>query len=877
MKAENKFYVLRKENSYLYPNYRYDLETGEISYTSSLGYSVIIKHNCSNCRRIIINTPVVLRQYGIRALTWDEKDNYLGYVVINNHNYYDFEYVLPEKAYQVAFAFLGTVNIKSPINVKEYFGFLVNPHYKEIKKKYKKENNQLFFRESLEGKINLFGKDYQIVKNASLEDALYFYIYRNDSILIKASFNKSDCVFNDTKKSVELKLSYSDKYSKILDKYDNTYDIIKLAPQISPIMLTKRCIIQIYVQGANVVSSYASGSYWETEVSERVDDENLLLNKYFFAKGPRYAEVNINNSPYRITNSDIWNAEYGTGSIVFRKVYNSGQRLSGIGESSVHLISNDVQGGTYSDDHGTTIIGLYDIYTIEIWSGINGTGTKLYQSELLYAKDVEFNNAIAIGADKYKMNALIELPMMTFYLSNFVTENQIWGRVICDVDSIPDGQGGYIQTYNIPYDDFAVQRQNYKRCIGLTGFDSQYSNIQIFQNGSFSEEPTSYGINDFGKYFIPPYTLYGQYFYPLSRNSWANTSMWVKLGYLDNVESFENMCRTYYKEYWLKDTYHIADVIKAILSKIDPSIKHEKTAEYSQFLYGLSGATASALGGCAIYITQKTNVLKGNYDQAAQKAEITFKQIMEMLRDCFRCYWFIDEQNRFRIEHVSYFINGLSYDDPGIQIDLTSKKDKFNKKEILYSQQETSFDKSDLISRYEFKYMDDATKAMGGDLYIDVKNEYIQKDKKEEININSFSADIDYMLFKPEDFSSDGFALILANASNGRTPIVRKAITDEKQYGHKIDAYIQNWYASFNQLVWHYMEDLSGNSIDYNNVENLYVGKVKRCLKQNVQFPYSNIDVYKLIKTDTGNGCVEELDVNIDTNLTEVELRYSPV
>ena len=35
------------------------------------------------------------------------------------------------------------------------------------------------------------------------------------------------------------------------------------------------------------------------------------------------------------------------------------------------------------------------------------------------------------------------------------------------------------------------------------------------------------------------------------------------------------------------------------------------------------------------------------------------------------------------------------------------------------------------------------------------------------------------------------------------------------------DVYVQNWYASFNQLIWHYMKDLSGNQISYNNINSL--------------------------------------------------------
>lgn len=774
----------------------------------------------------------------------------------------------------------------------------VYPHYKQLKKKLKKENNQMFFRESLDGKINLFGQDYLLVKNASIESTIYFYVYKGQTLFASASFNKSDCKFDHFKKSVELKLKYNDKYSKILDAYENTYDLIKLTPALTPITLTKRCVVQIYIQGEKTLSNYAGGTYWETDVDEQVDDEKALTGKYHFSKGPKFVEVDLQGFNYDInavykglSDNNIWNAtsKRKDGGVVYKmpcsikftKVANANDVFRG--GSQVKLLSSGSGNGTYAQ--AAKGFYRYDTYIIEIYTGRDGTGTKIYQSDYQYGKDTNFT--LAAGKGLYPMSR-IEQPTPqkdptphTFNLGEYVVEYQVWGRLLCDVDKVPSHEAGhegeYIDTYDLPRDDFATPRRNYRKCIGLRGFDSSSSVVTIHQTESTSETPTSYGMNDFGEYFMPPYSLlYSRYYYPLARSSWANVSLWVGLGMAGVTWPFEEFCAETYKEYSIKDVYHIGDAIKALLAEIDPTISHDKTAEYSSFLYGHTGASASALGNCDIYITQKTNILKGEYDQAAQKAEIKFKQLMDMLRDCFRCFWYIDDQNRLRIEHVSYFMKGLSYNQPIIQTDLTKKSDKFNKKAALYCQQEVEYDKSDLTSRYEFKYMDDVTKAMGGDLFINVNNAYIQKDKTEEINIDGFTADIDYMLFLPDDFSNDGFALIMAD-SNKKVPIVKQQIKDEKQYNNTFEVYAQNWYASFNELAWHYMEDISGNNISNNNIS-LHPGHVKRCMKHNVEFPSSqlSIDVYKLIATDIGNGYIEEVTSNIDTDMTEIELRYEP-
>ena len=775
---------------------------------------------------------------------------------------------------------------------------LVHPHYKELKKEFKKESNQIFFRESLNGTITLWADDYELIKNASLESTILFKVVKDESIIASASFNKSDCKFDHFRKSVELVMSYNDKYTKILDAYENTYDLIKLTPAMTPLTLTKRSIVQIYIQGEKVASSYSGGTYWETEVDDPVDDEAALTNKYHFSKGPKYIEVDLEGFNYDINtafrgveSSDCWNAvcikvvngvKYKIPcSIKFTKVANANESVPD--ESpAIYLLSTGSGDGTRNvgTEEVPEYLYRYDTYRIEVYTDKDGTGNKIYQSVALYGKDSGFT--LTSGENLYRMNKvdqaqpLAKVPTPeSFYLGQFIVEYQIWGRLLCDTDVTQSGT----VLYDLPYDDFITPRKNYKKCIGLQGFDSESSVVKIYQTQDTSEEPTAYGLNDFGEYFKAPYSIYGQYFYPLAKSSWANTSMWVMLDerFASSGFGFEAWNSQFYKEYTLKNSYHIADVIKAILAKIDPSITHEKTSAYSEFLYGHTGATASELGGCDIYITQKTNVLKGEYDQAAQKAEIKLKQITEMLRDCFRCYWYIDDENRFRIEHISYFTHGLSYGSPSDQLDLTDEYDKFNKKKILYCQQSIKYEKEDLSARYELSWADDVTDSMGN-INVDVNNNYIKKDKKSEIHIDGFTSDIDYMLFLPDNFSEDGFALLMAD-SQKKVPIVHEEIKSEIQNNRIYDIYPQNWYASFNQLIQHYMEDMPGYNVSCNNIPYLAVEDIKSCVNHTIEFPSGSVEfnAYTVITTELGSGYIESISLDIDTNLTTVDVRYKPV
>jgi hypothetical protein len=592
----------------------------------------------------------------------------------------------------------------------------VNPHYKDLSKKYTKESGQEFFRISLDGKINLFGQDYELIANSGLEDQLIFIIDKYNRIsgkwieYYKGEFNKTDCKLDYDKKKCELKTTAIDDYSEVMNKYENTYDLIKLAPEITRIDLHKRPLMQVYVRGANSITNFFGGTYWEDDVNSAIDSHDDLINKYYFS----YIKAG-------------------------NEFYVRGAGISGV--NGVYAGTN----GYWSCWNGYTCYMGTDTPLTKAYIYIkrNNDDTVLYRS----VKRWMFTNAgnCYIGRENIEM-VNVSNPSDKFTIeSPFVYH--IYMRLLCDVDTVKDSEG-VKNTYDLPPDDFVTDNRNYKKCIGLR------SGL-FFCTSRAVDEPTKYGLNDYNQYFtnqfIPSNAYIGRAL-PISKNSWANASLWYV--YDSYYEYFEKILR---KQYTLKDSYSIGAAIKAILKKIDPTISHEPTVEYSQFLYGNDNPLG--LAKFYVYITQKTNILKGNYSQPAQKAETSLEELMKMLRDCFRCYWYI-ENNKFKIEHIYFFMNGGSYSSQSsYQLDFTALTDQFNKKLSSYFQSEVEFEKSDLNQRYEFGWMDDVTDLFGG-VAINVKSQYIQKDKTEEINIGQFSSDVDFMLFNPSNFSDDGFALL---------------------------------------------------------------------------------------------------------------------
>lgn len=751
-----------------------------------------------------------------------------------------------------------------------YYTTRVEPHYKDLNKKYAKESGQEFFRVSLDGKINLFGEGYEIVKQSSLESRCIFIIEKYNRargkyfVYYKGEFNKTDCKFDHEKRKCELKTTAIDEYSEIMNKYDNTYDLIKLAPEITKINLHKRSLMQVYVRGANSITNFFGGTYWEDDVNEAIDNHKDLINKYYFSyikAGNEFyvnqAGINAVNGVYAGTNNywACWNGyiakfniEKKIGDIIvggIPKVYDTASKNNRFAKTSSNT--------SYVSKYGEN---LYKLCIVD-----NSTDEIIYKSkEMFYFSDsdnvyIDRNDIVMANVNNSSDTFTIE--------TTFVYH--IYRRLLCDVDTVEDSEG-IKNTYNLPADDFVTDNRNYKKCIGLRGG-------LFFCTSRAVDKPTEYGQNDYGQYFtnrfIPSSSGQARPL-PISKNSWANASLWYV--YDISYEIFEEKLR---KQYTLKNSYSIGAAIKAILKKIDPTISHEPTAEYSQFLYGDNNPLG--LDRFYVYITQKTNILKGNYDQPAQKAETSLEELMKMLRDCFRCYWYI-EDNKFKIEHIHFFMNGGSYSNQSsYQLDFTKLTDQFNKKLSSYFQSEIEFEKSDLNQRYEFGWMDDATELFGG-VTIDVKSNYVQKDKTEEINISQFSSDVDYMLFNPSNFSDDGFALLcpIKKGSSYELPIITvNNLIDEN--GDKYKAIAQNWYASWIYLQGLYVYDMPARNIEPNTIDRLYVRDIKKCMKHTIEFPSEeDLDELELIKTTLGNGKIDEMSFNINTRQAKVNLLYKP-
>lgn len=706
------------------------------------------------------------------------------------------------------------------------------PNYKDdLAKDYELETNQRFYRAKLSGKITFIRNDWKYIKLKPFDNVFNLIVeITNDygqtyEPYYKCQFMKTDCTFNDDDKTVEVQPETVDEYNNVLAGLEKEYNLIELAPEIQFVNIKKRPLIQIYVPGDSIVSCFLGGTNWEQDANA-VTDQNALVHTYYFALCNVLKEIQITgdtnpnvNGLYtgRLTEADKPGSLTG-------KLYSPDNN-----DYYINVTQGKIQGTPFGAV-SVAIVRISDDKILYSW-------TRLTTGEPFDILEFDIPAADGSGA-----TGTAHADMKSY---------NVYARYLCDVDKIDD-----LNTYPIPSSDIVDNNRNYHRAIG-------YAIDVAYLSNRYSDEPTPYGRADNDKYFVPPYSIYGQKFYPIARSTWRYASLWFGFYMFDWIE--EKKAR---KTYTLRDTYSLASCINVLLRQFAPEIKHEATPEYSQFLYSSNNPISNWT--FRLFISQKSNIVNGEYQTPAQKAPITLQQITNMLRDTFKCYWYI-EDGKFKIEQIKWFLNGGSYSStPIIGYDLTELENVRNGKKWAFATSEYSFDKVDMAERFQFEWMDDVTEPFEG-LPIEVTSKYVTAGKIEEINISNFTSDIDLMLLNPSAISPDGFALFAAvqNGTTWELPFTKQTVDGA-------DYYLQNGflaYINIQPIYWLY--DMPAKNLIINGTGK-YAISIERKKKQTINFPAGKTEPnpMQLVKTFLGYGQVDKLSVNLCSRSIKATLKY---
>ena len=712
----------------------------------------------------------------------------------------------------------------------------VRPNYQDdLTLDYELETHQRFYRAKLSGKINFVRADYDIINDAPFDSEFFLYIEKSDdwgqtyNQYYKAKFMKTDCTFNDDDKLVTVQPETIDQYNDVLAGLEKEYNLIELAPQIEFLTIRKRPLIQIYVPGDSIVSCFLGGTNWEQDANATTD-QNALIQTYHFALCNILKEIQITSHGSPAVISGLYIGRMSTGVSPDEFMGDLYPELNV--NYYIHIAQKRVAGGLPIGLAGVEIRRRSDDVAMFRY-------TKITQEPF---DTLEFDLTAVEGSGA---TGTMHADMKSY---------NIYARYLVDVDKIYD-----LDTYPLSSDDIVDNNRNYRRAIG-------YAIDVAFISNNFSDTPTEWGLADSGKYFEPPYSIYGQTFYPIARSTWRYASLWFGFYLMDWI--LEEKAR---KAYTLRDAFTLSSCINVLLKEFAPGITHEATPEYSQFLYNTNNPISGK--SFKLLISQKSNIINGEYKTPAQKAPITLQQIMTMLRDIYKCYWYI-EDGKFKIEQVSWFRNGGSYGyNPIIDYDLTQLENVRNGKKLAFATSEYSFDKVEMPERYQFEWMDDVTTPFEG-LPIEITSKYVTAGKIEEINISNFTSDIDLMLLNPGAISLDGFALFAAVMPSGggqlELPFTRQTVDG-------VEYFLQNGYLAFINIqptYWAY--DMPARNFKINNSQYYALGGLERKKKQTLNFPAGTTDPnpMQLVKTYIGNGQVDKLSVNLCSRNIKATLKY---
>lgn len=720
-----------------------------------------------------------------------------------------------------------------------------NPVYKDdMTLDYELENDQRFYRAKLSGKLSFVRDDFARIMDAAFDTVYYLYIEKSNdwgqnwTQYYKSMFMRTDCTVNTDDQIVSVQPQPTDQYNDILAGLDKEYNIIQLAPAIERIKLQKRPLIQIYIPGDSVVSCFLGGLSWEQDANA-ISDIGELESTYHFAKITNYVAITLrvgspkNDTEQQYLNANPWISE-AAGTYV--------GELAG----NYKFVNNNNGYYIQADNPGQS--GVYRIYNAD---GVNLGTTSIFSTPdpTAFGSNFAFEHSYVSG---YGENGEEIYTTFDFLYQSIGRNISIMGRYLLDVEAIAG-----LNTYELPVDDIVGNNRNYRRAIGYAVSGVVQLSTQL------SDVPTEYGLADNGKYYLPPYSLFGQKYYPIARTQWGDYSIWFVFNYMD--ASLETQGR---KAYVLRDNYPVSSILSVLLAQFAPGITHEATPEYSEFLY----STYNPITGYSfrLFVSPKSNILVGDYQTPVQKAPATLQQFLTMLRNTFQLYWHV-EDNKLRIEHISWYRNGGTYaGNPIVGHDLTTLGNTRNGKKWAFGTSEYTFDKTEMPERYQFKWMDEVTEPFAGQP-IQIVSKYVQPGNIEEINISGFTPDIDLMLLNPEAMNQDGFALLAPTQTNGiwELPFIRRDVGN-------VTSYLQNGLLAMANLQPQYwLYDMPARNLIVDGVQ-VRANGIQRGKSQKLTFPVGNDDpdLLQLVKTYIGNGQYEKLSINLSSRTAEATLKY---
>ena len=717
----------------------------------------------------------------------------------------------------------------------------IHPIYKTLGRDNEKQSDYQFYREKLNGDLVLINKEYDYLNSLVFDQEVFLEITDLSVTLpiFKGKFFKTDCKWSADDRRVEIKIDTDDDYEVILGSLDKTFNLIQLAPRLEEVTIRKRPIIQVYIAGDNSITNLLGGTYWEQPIQIDPEfDHSVLINTYKFANPKNIRIIPSDYGPMLSTDvTDEYNA-------------------SRISLSGLYKITEELDAFTFPN------IRRYRYSVRRVSDNV-----QLYVTDWTFFTKPSINYLPFVGVGG---------ETGTFYF----TEYRIYVRIYTDALTVFSPAQN---TQPIPSTDIVENNDNYRRIIGYDIDSFQRYDQFTTVSSKFGKVPD--GTPDTGKYYkeylVDPGTVLSNPL-PISSSNWRAVSLWF-FGSFDtrHMEFVEG------SNFQLRDGYPIGSVIKVLLRAIETTVLFEETEEYSKVLYaetnpvntftylefeGDGDEDMSYSGNLNFLITPKSNLVVGNYDQPARKADVTLGQVLNMLRDTLKIYWHV-ENGKLRLEHIAFYQNGGAYGGTKIiGADLTTLTELKTQKNWSFALNKWEFDKANMPERYEFAWMDSVSPPFQGYPVL-IRSNVVQKGRIENISVNGVTTDVDFIMSNPGAVSKDGFVLIGAvvmDDGSNRIPFIKYNLGSNKEI------IMQNGFLSWPYLHYtFYSFDFPSGSLNINGVDLFLSGVVSRYKKQEVVYPFQSvINPYKLVKTGLGDGQIEKISINMESLIIKATIKH---
>lgn len=735
--------------------------------------------------------------------------------------------------------------------MKYRWGFLdENDNFSECQPKvddstaldFSQESNEIFYRAKINGSLAFrFEFDDILSKGYNYEHrvVLQWYDADNDEWkeVWKGRFALTDCEIDYATKTITVQPTTLDRYTAIMDNLEKEYNIVKLAPAMKPVEILIRPCLQVYLCGSDKLSCFVGDNYWETTCDTLTSPADVEGN-------------GLEHEDFAFAALIKWKGGDLTGQSVVYSVTN--------GNTTGYMTGWAFTGG---DGYQVSIR-----YEFERATGHNGGTFKYYlENTLLFTAYIEEPS---------------ELPEITINDSANVDDAtaemlDLRSRTLVQTD-YPNGMhtidGVNMIINNISSDDFAGTNANYNKRIRCYTAD-------LIVSADVVEEPTVWGQNINGKYFVKPSDTPTDHYMPVGQSNWRLVSCWWK-PYRDNgVRVIDVLTQNFTTSRTIADAYDYRQTIFRLLNKAGINLPY--------IISGCLGGSNDYVGTRTdLVITPRSNVISSYYNTPAQNAPISLAKIFSMLKQVFKAYWYIDDNGSLHIEHVSYFDNGLNYtDSPQLLIDLESELHTNTKNNKVFGQNKVKFDKQEMPEQFSFSWADVQTRPFIG-YPINCLDAYIQKGQKEENAIGDFDSDVDFVLSSPNDVSKEGFFLfalppISGGGYSSTLKVEKVSITDE--VGDTYDVEIQNGEAAFVKIHknwWRYSLPCENVNINNEDTTAITTGRFKL---QSVEFAdvvmadiLKDIDnCNKVLRTQQGDGHIKSISINLNSLVAKGDLLFN--